>query len=50
MTMVDVASGSLRADSQPRSFGLVLGSAAAWRVVHILRVNQVNSRSGFELR
>jgi len=31
MTMVDVASGSRKADSQPGSFGLVWGSAAAWR-------------------
>jgi len=29
--MVGVASGSLQADSQPGSFGLVWGSAAAWR-------------------
>ena len=31
MAMVGVASGSLQADSQPGSFGLVWGSAAAWR-------------------
>ena len=31
MAMVGVASGSLWADSQPRSFGLGWGSAAAWR-------------------
>jgi len=29
--MVGVASASLQADSQPGSFGLVWGSAAAWR-------------------
>jgi len=29
--MVGVDSGSLQADSQPKSFGLVWGSAAAWR-------------------
>jgi len=32
MAMVGVASGSLQADSQPGSFGLVWGSAAAWRL------------------
>jgi len=31
MAMVGVASGSLQVDSQPESFGLVWGSAAAWR-------------------
>ena len=31
MAMVGVVSGSLQADSQPGSFGLVWGSAAAWR-------------------
>ena len=31
MAMVGVASGSLQMDSQPGSFGLVWGSAAAWR-------------------
>ena len=31
MVMVGVVSGSLQADSQPGSFGLVWGSAAAWR-------------------
>jgi len=30
MVMVGVDSGSLQADSQPKSFGLVWGSAAAW--------------------
>jgi len=30
MAMVDVASGSLQTDSQPGSFSLVCGSAAAW--------------------
>jgi len=30
MEMVSVASSSLQADSQPRSFGLVWGSGAAW--------------------
>jgi len=31
MAMVGVDSGSLQADSQPKSFSLVGGSAAAWR-------------------
>jgi len=31
MAMVGVVSGSLYADSQPGSFGLVWESAAAWR-------------------
>ena len=31
MVMLGVASGSLQVDSQPGSFRLVWGSAAAWR-------------------
>jgi len=31
MAMMGVHSGSLQADSQPKSFGLVWGLAAAWR-------------------
>jgi len=45
MAMVGVASGSL----QLGLFGLVWGSAAAWRR-SIHHMNGVNSRSGFELR
>jgi len=33
MAMVGVDDGSLEADSQPKSVGLVWGSAAAWRSV-----------------
>jgi len=31
MTMVDVDNSSIQTDSQPKSVGLVCGSAAAWR-------------------
>ena len=47
MAMVGVDSGSVQADSQPKSFGLVWGLAAAWRRLSTFyQMNRVNSRNG----
>ena len=43
MAMVDVDSGTLQADSQPKSSGLVGGRLAPF---YIHQMNQVNSRNG----
>jgi len=42
-----VVSGSLQADSQPGSFGLVLGLAAAWRRAIFITWTGWTLRSGF---
>ena len=48
MAVVDVdGSCQFSADSQPKSFGLVWGLAAAWHSVCIHQMNRVNSRNGF---
>jgi len=46
---VGIDDGSLQADSQPKSVGLVGRLAAAWRSVCIHRMNRVNSRSGLAM-
>ena len=43
--MVVVDDSCLQADSQPKSGGLVWGSAAAWRCSAIHQMNRVNSRN-----
>ena len=48
MAMVDVdGSSQFLADSQPRSIGLVWGSAVTRRSVYIYLMNRVNSRNDF---
>jgi len=42
MAMVVVDASCLQADSQPKSVGLVWGSAAAWRCPTFIKWTQVN--------
>jgi len=46
---VGVDDGSLQTDSQPKSVGLAGGSAAAWCLACIHRMNRVNSRNGLTM-
>jgi len=46
MAMVSVDGGSLQVDSQLKSVDLVWGLAAAWHLVCIHHMNQVNSHNG----
>jgi len=49
MATMGVADGSLQADSQPKSVGLVWGTAAAWRSAYIHWMNSLDSRNGLAL-
>jgi len=45
MAMAVVDDSNLQADSQPKSGGLVWGSAAAWRCSAFIEMNWVKSRN-----